>query len=71
MVRILEAATASLKMNGAPVTFSRSNNAVPSPVPAKAEEILQAEVFADEWHTGQTAASVAGMAKPKEAGSRK
>ena len=46
MVRILEAATASLKMNGAPVTFSRSNNAVPAPVPAKAEEILQAEVFA-------------------------
>jgi predicted dehydrogenase len=46
MVRILEAATASLKMNGAPVIFSRSNNAVPAPMPAKAEEILQAEVFA-------------------------
>jgi predicted dehydrogenase len=46
MVRILEAATASLKMNGAPVTFSRSNHAVPAAVPAKAEEILQAEVFA-------------------------
>jgi hypothetical protein len=46
MVRILEAATASLKMNGAPVTFSRSNHAVPALVPAKAEEILQAEVFA-------------------------
>jgi predicted dehydrogenase len=46
MVRILEATTASLKMNGAPVTFSRSNNAAPAPVPAKAEEILRAEVFA-------------------------
>jgi predicted dehydrogenase len=46
MVRILEAATASLKMNGAPVTFSRSNHAVLAPLPAKAEEILQAEVFA-------------------------
>jgi predicted dehydrogenase len=46
MVRILEAATASLKMNGAPVTFSRSNHAVPALVPAKAEEILQAQVFA-------------------------
>jgi predicted dehydrogenase len=47
MVRILEAATASLKTNGAPVTFSRSNHAVPAPVPAKADEILQAEVFAE------------------------
>jgi predicted dehydrogenase len=46
MVRILEAATASLKTNGAPVTFSRSNNAAPAPAPAKPEEILQAEVFA-------------------------
>jgi predicted dehydrogenase len=46
MVRILEAATASLKMNGAPVTFSRSNHAVLAPLPAKAEEILQPEAFA-------------------------
>jgi predicted dehydrogenase len=46
MVRILEGATASLKTNGAPVAFSRSNNAAPPPTPAKAEEILQAEVFA-------------------------
>ena len=46
LVRILEAATASLKTNGAPVRFSRSTNAVPAPVPPKAEEILQAEVFA-------------------------
>jgi predicted dehydrogenase len=46
MVRILEAATASLKTNGAPVTLSRSNNAAPAPVPVKAEEILQAEVVA-------------------------
>jgi predicted dehydrogenase len=47
MVKILEAANASLKMNGAPVTFSRSNHAVPALVPAKAEEILQTEVFAE------------------------
>jgi hypothetical protein len=46
MVRILEAATASLKMNGAPVTFSRSSTAAPPPVPAKAEEMLQTQVFA-------------------------
>ena len=46
MVRILEAATASLRTNGAPVTLSRLNNTVPAPVPAKAEEILKAEVFA-------------------------
>jgi len=46
MVKILEATTASLKTNGAPVTFSRSNNAVPAPVPAKAEAILQTEVLA-------------------------
>ena len=31
MVRILEAASASLKMNGAPVTFSGSEWAVPAP----------------------------------------
>jgi predicted dehydrogenase len=46
MVRILEAATASLRTNGAPVTFSRSDNAAPAPAPAKAEEILRTEVFA-------------------------
>ena len=46
MIRILEAASASLKMNGAPVTFSGSNSAVPAPGSAKAEEILQAEAFA-------------------------
>jgi hypothetical protein len=44
MVKILEATTASLKTNGAPVTFSRSNNAVPAPAPVKAEAILQTEV---------------------------
>jgi predicted dehydrogenase len=43
MVRILEAATASLKKNGAPVTLSRSTNPVPAPVSAKEEELLQAE----------------------------
>src|SRR6266446_1425305 len=47
MVRILEAVTASLKTNGAPVTFSRLNNTVPAPVQAKAEEIPQTEVFAE------------------------
>jgi predicted dehydrogenase len=46
MVRILEAATSSLKRGGAPVTLSRSNNGAHPPVPVKAEEILQAEVFA-------------------------
>jgi predicted dehydrogenase len=55
MVRILEAATASLRMKGVPVTFSRLNNAVPTLVPAKAEETLQTEVFAGgEAHTGRT-----------------
>jgi predicted dehydrogenase len=46
MVRILEAATASLKMNGAPVTFSRSNSRAPGPVPAKTQGVLPAEAFA-------------------------
>ena len=46
MIRILEAASASLKMNGAPVTFSSSNGAALAPGPAKAEELLEAEAFA-------------------------
>jgi len=46
MIRILEAASASLKMSGAPVTFYGSNGAAPAPRPAKAEELLQAEAFA-------------------------
>jgi predicted dehydrogenase len=46
MIRILEAAAASLKTNGAPVTFPRLNNGAPAPVPAKAEEVLHTEVFA-------------------------
>lgn len=46
MVRILEAAAASLKLNGAPVTFSSSNGGSPAFTSAKAEEIVQAEVFA-------------------------
>ncbi len=46
MVRILEAASASLKMNGAPVTFSGSNGAASAPKPPKAAELLQAEAFA-------------------------
>jgi predicted dehydrogenase len=46
MVRILEAATDSLKANGAPVAFSRSNGSAFAPAPAKAEQTL-AKVFAD------------------------
>ena len=46
MVTILEAATASMKLNGAPVTFSRPNSEARAPRPPKAEEILQSEVFA-------------------------
>jgi predicted dehydrogenase len=46
MVRILEAASASLKKNGAPVTFSPSNGAAPVVAPVKAEELLQVEAFA-------------------------
>jgi hypothetical protein len=49
MIRILEAASASLKMSGAPVTFSGSNGsngAAPVPRPAKTEELLHAEAFA-------------------------
>ena len=46
MVRILEAASASIKMNGGPVTFSQPSNAVPARAPVAAEEILQVEAFA-------------------------
>jgi predicted dehydrogenase len=46
MVRILEAAAASLKKNGAPVTFSRSTGVAPAPVPIQAEEILPTGAFA-------------------------
>lgn len=48
MVRVLEAASASLKMNGAPVTFSGSNGngATPAPKPPKAARHLEVEVFA-------------------------
>jgi predicted dehydrogenase len=46
MVRILEAATASLEKNGAPVTFSRSTGAVSAAVPIQAEEILPTGAFA-------------------------
>jgi predicted dehydrogenase len=46
MVRILEAATASLKMNGAPVTFSGSSEAAPASKAVKAKQILQVEAFA-------------------------
>jgi predicted dehydrogenase len=46
MISILEAATASLKMNGAPVTFSHSNARAPAAVPAKTQGVLPAEVFA-------------------------
>ena len=46
MVRILEAASASLKLNGEPVTFSQPSNTAPSRAPVKAEEIFQVEAFA-------------------------
>jgi hypothetical protein len=46
MVRILEAASASIKMNGAPVTFSQPGKAVPPRAPVEAEELLQVEAFA-------------------------
>jgi predicted dehydrogenase len=46
MVRILEAATASLKINGAPVTVSSSNGGASAFTSAKAEAITQAEIFA-------------------------
>ena len=43
LIKVLEAATVSLKMNGAPVTFSSSNHAVAAHRSAKAEEILETE----------------------------
>jgi hypothetical protein len=46
MIRLLEGASASLRMNGAPVTFSSSNSVMPARESAKAEEILPAEAFA-------------------------
>jgi predicted dehydrogenase len=46
MVRILEAAGASLKMNGAPVTFSSSSRPAPAFAPAKTEEVPEVEAFA-------------------------
>jgi predicted dehydrogenase len=46
LIRILEAATASLKTNGAPVTFSTSNSATSAPRLPKVEEILPAAAFA-------------------------
>jgi hypothetical protein len=45
MVRILEAASASLKMNGAPVTFSASSEAAPTFRAVKAKEIVHVEAF--------------------------
>jgi predicted dehydrogenase len=46
MIRILEAASASLKMNGAPVTFASSTPPAPAFAPAKTEEVLEVEAFA-------------------------
>jgi predicted dehydrogenase len=46
MIRILEAASASLKINGAPVTLSPSTSVAPVPALAKAEECLPIEAFA-------------------------
>jgi predicted dehydrogenase len=45
MVRILEAASASLKMNGAPVTFSASSEAAPDFRAVKAKQIVHVEAF--------------------------
>ena len=45
MVRILEAASASLKMNGAPVTFSASSEAAPDFKAIKAKQIVHVEAF--------------------------
>jgi predicted dehydrogenase len=45
LVRILEAASTSLKMNGAPVTFSNSGDAVPASGAAQAEKILHVKAF--------------------------
>jgi predicted dehydrogenase len=45
MVRILEAAGASLKMNGAPVIFSSSSRPAPAFAPAKMEGVLEVEAF--------------------------
>jgi predicted dehydrogenase len=46
MVRILEATTASLKTNGAPVTLSPSTSVAPAHAAAKKEERLPIEAFA-------------------------
>ncbi len=46
MVRILEAASASLKINGAPVTLSPSTSVAPALASAPAEECLPIEAFA-------------------------
>jgi predicted dehydrogenase len=46
MIRILEAASTSLKMNGAPVTFGGSTRPAPAFAPAKTEEVLEVEAFA-------------------------
>jgi predicted dehydrogenase len=46
MIRILEAASASLKMNGAPVTFASSTRPAPAFAPAKTEGVLKVEAFA-------------------------
>ena len=46
MVRILEAASTSVKMNGAPVALSHSSSAAPVFAPVKVEEMLQVEAFA-------------------------
>jgi len=46
MIRILEAASASLKMNGAPVTFSGSSEAASASRAVKAKQILHVEAFA-------------------------
>ena len=46
MVKILEAASTSLKRNGAPVMVSQSNNGAPGLAPVKTEKIVEVEAFA-------------------------
>src|SRR5213075_2955654 len=51
LVRILEAASASLKMNGAPVTFASSTRPPPAFAPSKKKRFLRLKHSPDEWRT--------------------
>jgi hypothetical protein len=45
MIRILEAASASIKMHGAPVTFSASSEAAPDFGAVEAKQIVHVKAF--------------------------